>query len=297
MSQLDYEILTRAARRALAAPSVFNTQPWRWVVGDQLALYRDGTRQLGAVDPSGRLMLTSCGAALHHARVALAAAGWACDVTRLVTDTSDDLLATVRLTEPTAPSPEQTAVAAAIDLRHTDRRPFADELPDGAMLAIRYAVEAETLRVHRVRWDQMATLRAAAEQAIRTESTHAAYLAELARWTTRDAGSGDGVPADTVVRRVPRRIPTRTLSLDPDAGRPVPADGDRRTSYLILYGRGDAPVDWLRAGEALSAALLTATVQGVAVAPMSDLIEVDAARQLTRSMLAGMGLPLPLSEL
>jgi hypothetical protein len=52
-----------------------------------------------------------------------------------------------------------------------------------------------------------------------------------------------------------------------------------------------APATWLRAGEALSAALLTATMHGAATAPMSDLIEVDASRRLVRRLLAGRGHP------
>ncbi|MET7426337.1 hypothetical protein [Dactylosporangium sp. NPDC005555] len=67
--------LTQATFAALNAPSVQQTQPWRWRVGrDRLELFADWDRQLADVDPDGRLPLISCGAALHHARVALAAA-------------------------------------------------------------------------------------------------------------------------------------------------------------------------------------------------------------------------------
>src|SRR5690606_32132752 len=70
-------VLTRAAHAAGMAPSVHNTQPWRWrVFPEWLELYADRSRQLGRADPEGRLMTISCGAALHHARVALAAEGW-----------------------------------------------------------------------------------------------------------------------------------------------------------------------------------------------------------------------------
>ena len=53
------------------------------------------------------------------------------------------------------------------------------------MIGIRAAVEAESLRLHRVRWDQLARLRAAAEQAIEADAANPGYLAELARWTGR----------------------------------------------------------------------------------------------------------------
>ena len=291
MAELYHGVLAAAARRALAAPSVFNTQPWRWTVRDTLELRADRTRQLAAADASGRMLLVSCGAALHHARVAIAAAGCTCEVTRSVATGTDDVLATVRITDRVMPSPAQSALAAAIEVRRTDRRPFTDELPDEAMLAIRSAVEAEGVRVHRARWDQMATLRRAAELAIAVDASDGGYLAELATWTTRRSDTGDGVPADTIVRPVRRQVPTRVLGVPDDVGLDVPAGGDQHTSYLILFGAGDEPADWLRAGEALSAALLTGAVCGVAGAPMSDLIEVAAARNLIRSLLAGMGHP------
>lgn len=296
MSSLERAVLARAAHMSLGAPSVFNTQPWRWVVDDALTLYTAHDRQLRTADPAGRMLLTSCGAALHHARVALAAAGWETTVTRRVgvgrpEFDRDETLATVRLVGQVAPSPRYTALAAAIPCRHTDRRPYAEELPDEAMLAIRVAVEAEGLRVHRVRWDQLLHLRHAAEQAINAELANAAYRAELRLWTNRDTATGDGVPPETVIRQVSRAVPTRPFAVDPDAGLPAPDGGDTHSSYLILFGPGDDRGDWLRAGEALSAALLTATVHGVAAAPMSDLIEVPATRAHMRSMLAGMGYP------
>ena len=91
MSKIHHDALAAAARDALQAPSVFNTQPWRWRIdGDALELRADRDRQLTVADPDGRLLLLSCGAALHHVRVALAAAGWGVRVRRLVETFADD---------------------------------------------------------------------------------------------------------------------------------------------------------------------------------------------------------------
>nr|WP_255645430.1 hypothetical protein [Actinoplanes polyasparticus] len=69
--------LELAAREALRAPSVFNTQPWKWRLTDEsLEVSSDPARRLGVTDAEGRLLLISCGGALHHARMSLAAAGW-----------------------------------------------------------------------------------------------------------------------------------------------------------------------------------------------------------------------------
>jgi hypothetical protein len=45
-------VLDAAARTSLFAPSVFNTQPWRWrITGDSMELYADPARRLDVTDP------------------------------------------------------------------------------------------------------------------------------------------------------------------------------------------------------------------------------------------------------
>ena len=69
--QADYLIAT-AAR----APSVHNTQPWRFRVGEYtIELHADVCRKL-RVDPLGREMLISCGAALFGLRLAVRSLGY-----------------------------------------------------------------------------------------------------------------------------------------------------------------------------------------------------------------------------
>src|SRR5215831_1470625 len=61
------EMLATAAR----APSVHNTQPWRFAVGAHaIDLYADADRKVGQ-DRDGREMLISCGAALFGLRLAV----------------------------------------------------------------------------------------------------------------------------------------------------------------------------------------------------------------------------------
>jgi hypothetical protein len=74
----DDETVRSVIALAVRAPSIHNSQPWRWVAGERsLRLFTDSDRQLPATDPDGRDLLVSCGVALHHARVGFAAAGWA----------------------------------------------------------------------------------------------------------------------------------------------------------------------------------------------------------------------------
>ena len=56
--------LVTAVEDSLRAPSVHNTQPWRWRFrGTGVELHADRGRQLAATDPEGRDLVLSCGAA------------------------------------------------------------------------------------------------------------------------------------------------------------------------------------------------------------------------------------------
>src|SRR3954471_14844893 len=62
--------LRRIVSLATRAPSVHNTQPWRWhAAGSTLELFADHSRQLPVSDPAGRNLVLSCGAVLHHVQV------------------------------------------------------------------------------------------------------------------------------------------------------------------------------------------------------------------------------------
>lgn len=287
------EPLAEAAQRALRAPSVFNTQPWRWrVTAGTLDLYADRERQLAVADPDGRLLTLSCGAALHHVRVALAAAGYRTAVTRFPEPGNPDLLARVRITGEQQPNPREIALNGAIPVRRTDRRAFADQtVPGAAIQALRAAVEAEGAFLHEVHPNQMPMLAAATARAAEDELDDPAYRDELHQWTHRPQWSGDGVPPATAVRPSPRRVPVREHApgddtvLDPGAGH------DQGAAYTVLFGADDTPTSWLRAGEALSALLLTAVLEGLSAAPLSDTIELAWPRTLMRNLLGGVGEP------
>ena len=260
------QVLTRAAMAAGAAPSAFSTQPWRWrIVGDIVELRADRTRQLATTDPDGRLLTLSCGAALHHLRIVLDGTGWSYEVTREPDPADADLFARVRLTGQVAVDPLAVRRQQAIVLRRTDRRPFADvEVPAPLLDGLRMAAESEGAHLHLLRPDQMITLAALGGQAAAVEFADARYRSELDDWTNRPPASGDGVPAE-------------------------PAD--RFGRYAVLFTGADDRGAWLAAGEALSAVLLTAAIERLAVSPMSDVVEVPATRQRLRELLGGIGYP------
>lgn len=284
------EALERAAALAGYAPSVFNTQPWRWtVLADRLELSAVRERQLGVTDSDGRLLVVSCGAALHHARMALAAVGWECTVSRRPDPGRVDLLAVITPTAYRTADPAAVRPVQAMKMRHTDRRPLsAQPVSDDAVRAISEAVRGEGAYLHVLTGDQVYDLAAAAYRAGAVEETDEAAREEMAYWVAR--GDGFGVPAYTLPETQPAStVPARDFGQPGTL--PVGPGHDRAAAYGVLYSDGDVPLSWLRAGEALSAAWLTAGGLGVSVLPLSAVIEVAVTRVALRRLLVGLGWP------
>lgn len=284
--------LAEAAATAGRAPSVHNTQPWRWrVTGDTLDLYADRGRQLTTADPLGRLLTTSCGCALHHARVALAAQGWAASVEAFPDPQDADHLARVTLTGRTPVTPQAMRLVQTIAFRHTDRRPVVDvSVSDEAFEMLRRTASQLHTGLHPLRPDEVAELASAAAAANEIGLEDADQRAEMAYWVGGARPEGTGVPETAVPSHAPRTgVPGR------DFGHPgtlaVGAGHDRLATYAILFGRGDEPADWLRAGEALSAVWLLATELGLAVLPLSSVVEVAVTWERLRRILSHLDYP------
>ncbi|MEE3922437.1 nitroreductase [Micromonospora sp. BRA006-A] len=256
-------VLEAAARQSLHAPSVFNTQPWRWrVTGDALELRADADRQLAHTDPDGRLLILSRGAALHHARVSLTAVGWAVTVERLPDPADPSLLARVRTTGPADLDVPAGRLVDAIPRRRTDRRACGPAGAGGGAGPARgrrggrgrapargpAGPDADARRLHRSRRRRGAGRPRVPGGAAPLDPPPGGQRRRGARRHRRAA--------------VPRRVPLRDYGPRRAAGLSAGADFDRGAAYLILFGESDEPAAWLRGGEALSALLLTATAEG-----------------------------------
>jgi len=121
----DRKVILDAVTLACRAPSLHNSQPWRWIADGALHLFADRTRLVPATDSSGREMILSCGAVLDHLRVAIAAAGWDTTIARFPDPTQPDHVAAVEFDPLPIVGDTQRARADAIHRRRTDRLPFA----------------------------------------------------------------------------------------------------------------------------------------------------------------------------
>jgi nitroreductase len=286
------EVLYKAAAAAGHAPSIHNTQPWRWrLAGDTMDLFVERGRMLDVTDPDGRLATLSCGAALHHARIALAAHGWRAAVRRLPDPADPDHLASVHVEGPAPIGPDTERRAQNIRVRHTERRPVTgDPVGPAELSAITEAVESQGTRLHVLRPEQIYDLAAATSHAQGVESAETQWQQELARWTDGGRSAGTGVPDGVIPRVTPATtLPGRDFGRHGDL--PVGDGHDQSAVFGVLYGPADDPIDWLRAGEALSALWLVAVELHVSVLPLSAPIEVAVARENVRRLLSDLGHP------
>lgn len=285
-------ILRHAALRAMRAPSIHNTQPWRFVLtGDALEIHADPSRRLDVLDPRGRQLLTSCGCALLHARVAIEAAGRQALVLRFPDEHDPDLVACLRVGE-LHTYPGSSALDRAIDDRRTNRRAFSDEpVPESLVAELQRVAEQENAVLHHVaRPEHRAAVVRLTALADRIERSDPAYLDELHRWTTDDQRRPDGVQAASVPYVGPEAEPAAGLTIRGFDVRGMgwlpAADGAESTECLLLLGtRQDDRRSWLRAGEALERIWLTLTDRGYWASPLTQLIEVRTTHEQLRAEL------------
>ncbi|MDA3628163.1 nitroreductase family protein [Saccharopolyspora sp. WRP15-2] len=287
------ETMRAALALACRAPSVHNSQPWRWKLAEHSAhLHLDRSRLLPTIDPTGREMVISCGAALNHARIAFAAEGWLARVHRLPNPAQPEHLASIEFSELAEVDPHVEALAAAAAERRSDRRPFlTDQVPQEVLAPLREVAGLESCTLTFALADRdRREVELAIEHAGSVQRRQPEYQQELAAWSGRHA-SAEGVPARSIPAEHLRGMPERDFSLVAEGELPVPILDDGAV-LAVLSTRGDTFDDWLAAGEALSAVLLSATEQRLATCTLSQIGEVAASRNEVRAeVLGGSGNP------
>ncbi len=300
------ETVAELLRVATLAPSMHNTQPWRFRVlraSQAIELYADPSRMLGYGDPHGRAVHIACGAALFNLRVAVEVTGRE-PVVRLLPDPGrPELLAVLRLAGPHRPGEADTELYAAIAARRTNRGPFSNRpVPPGVLAELVQAASTEGATLHLPDHAETVRLLYLISDAERDLVADPGYRAELAQWVggTRDR---DGIPSSALGPRDPvGQTPVRDFT--PDRHQPLGyAWFEENPQLAVLSTPAGSRQDWMHAGQALQRVLLTATSRGVAVAPLTQPLETsdawlvrdprEGAEQPQLILRVGYGLPVP----
>jgi hypothetical protein len=276
---------------ATAAPSVHNTQPWRFRLRDRMVeVYADPGRRLAVLDPQGRELAISVGAAVLNLRVAMLAQART-PLLRLLPDPAEpNLAARVRLGPAVAPPDTAVMLSRAIPHRHTNRRPFAatavpPEVLDDLAAAARVEGGELVVADPPVRDAVLGVVRSA-ENYRRADP---AYRAELAEWTVEVPHRRDGVPPEAFGPwDALEVVPIRDFGLIQPVRRRSRVPFEDEPTIAVLYSAGDTPWEWLRAGQSLERVLLTATVRGVATTLMTQPLEIPELRALLADSAGGL---------
>jgi nitroreductase len=309
-------ILTDQARYLIAtaarAPSVHNTQPWRFRVSESaIELYCDPRRKLQA-DPAGREMLISCGAALFGLRLGIRSLGYQPVVGLLPDPAQLRLLARVTLGAAAPMNAAEREMLKALPHRHTHRGAFSPSpLPAGLLAGLQHDAVAEgatlTLVEPGLPYERLADIANAVNRRLKMDPR---AQAEAWRWSRSPASlARDGVPAHAfpatalpattlpaMRRRQRKRLPQRDFDLGRGFGL-QDADGPPPAVTAVLLTSGDTRADWLRAGQALHRLLAHAAARWVFASLHTQLLEITLIRALIRDRLALPGAPQMLLQL
>jgi hypothetical protein len=298
----DWDEVVAAATRA---PSIHNTQPWRFTgSADRLAVFFDPERVLPVLDPTHRQQMISCGVAVEFAAVALRAGGRDVEVDVAPEPDDPDHLATVRIVGERMAGDDDQALAAAIPERHTTRAPFLPREVPAALIdrlqeeAGEYGVWVEDVSREDAELVTVFLLNRAEE----AEQGDPAYRAELEAWLRTDPNAVDGVPVSAVPGDDPAARPSnwlirdflvgqRTVQTPAVAAADDPPPAVERPAVLLLGTTGDDRSAWVQAGRALGRLLLRLTAAGLAASPLTQALDWPATRARLQMELSLVGHP------
>ncbi|KPI05292.1 nitroreductase [Actinobacteria bacterium OK074] len=286
---LDVATLEKLLSAAVAAPSIHNTQPWRFRVDPDtvtLEIRAAVDRGLRHTDPAGRALHLSVGCALFNLRVAVAHFGWE-PVTRLLPRPDEpDLLAAVRLggTARAAPAPD---LYDAVWRRHSSRFPFsARPLPTAVATELVEAAHSEGALLSRPEPGETDRLLDLTGQAEHRNTDDPDRAAESRRWVRAADRQELGMPTEVLGPQDSReRIPMRDFGAHRHPAVLPSRPFEKRPSIAVLSTAHDRRTDWLRAGQALEHVLLVATAHGLRASLLHQALEWPDLREqlVTRS--------------
>jgi hypothetical protein len=292
-TMVNSEIIDSAVRLASRAPSLHNSQPWRWVADRSgLHLFADPSRKMASADASGREALIGCGAALHHLGVAMTAAGWTVRVERFPNPNDLKHLASIDFSPLEFVTVGHRDRADAIARRRTDRLPFDAPTNWRAFeTEMRNVMNDDSVRMYVLSDTVRSELAEASRLSASLRLYDSAYHAELDWWTGGFEPYG-GIP--------PSSLASVTESERVDVGRefPVGPAGERRTgvtqdrsTILVLSTSDDSRGDAVRCGEMLSSVLLECTLAGMATCTLSHITESAAGRSVIGALTGSTAFP------
>ncbi|TDW92218.1 nitroreductase [Kribbella sp. VKM Ac-2566] len=285
----EVDILLTAAAHA---PSMYNTQPWRFEVhGPVIDVLADEERSLPIADPSGRAARVAIGAAAFNLRVAAAVLG---HKSRLAIDPDParpEVVARLFLDDRTAPVPELGKLYADVSERHTYRGPLLDvPIPRRVQVHLDDAARREGAQLHWLGSTAMSRLAELQRQADAADLADEDRLNERLRWVGGDR-SRDGIPEETLGPLPAGTAFVRDLSLGLDSSHRDRIGYEAHPAIAVLSTEDEDGAAWVGAGVALERVLLVATSYDLTASFLNQVLERPADRAGVRELIGGRSWP------
>lgn len=286
-------VIARAVEVACRAPSLYNSQPWRWVVtSTAVDLFADPQRVLRSTDSSGREALISCGAVLDHFRTAMAATGWNTNVDEFPNPNKLEHLATIDFAPLDYVTQAWRDRADAILRRRSDRLPFgAPENWESFEALLRSSFDSELAALDVLADDARPQLAEASRLTASLRRYDDFYHREL-QWWTAPFRQSEGIPPSALVSR------SEADRVGVGRGFPVSGYGDRRAAttqdqakILVLSTPEDTRADAFHSGQVLSGVLLECTMAGLATCPLTHITELEESRDVIADLIGRKVMP------
>lgn len=295
----EAERLQFLVRYAVLAPSSHNTQPWLFrISGNHVEVRADNSRWLSVADPDKRELSISIGCAVENLCLAAERFGYSPSV-RYHPEDSGDRVVTVRLEAARhEPSAENMRLFGMITRRRTNRRPYRSDPVDEQATAWLGSLVAD----ERIWWlsslqlangDDLVEL--AADLAARgdeVEFADPAFRKELGIWV------GRGLLGTPWLGSKLAQLAVTTFDLGRSQGR-SDAALVRSAPALLCLGAAEASRETcVRLGRAFQRLALGAQDVGLAMHPMSQIIQVgDTRERLAAALPEGHDYPLHVARM
>ncbi|MDX6263349.1 MAG: hypothetical protein QOH84_5037 [Kribbellaceae bacterium] len=278
--QLSMEQIDVLLAAAVAAPSMHNTQPWRFEVnGTVIDVFLDGSRALPTEDPTGRAMRIAAGAAVFNLRCAAAHLELGSGYGLSPNPSEPDLVARIVLEDAQQVDPALKQLYRQVERRHTSRLPARPAPPaSDSRIALMLAAATEGAELTWLPKADAAQVMAMIVDVDLREIGDWKRTAERSKWVGGDR-TVDGVPNSVLgPRPTVYPAPVRNLGAPSEARSRPTAKFETDAALAVLSTDHDGPVDQLVAGIALEHVLLAATRDGLTASFLNQPLEFDDLR-------------------
>ncbi|WP_280459435.1 Acg family FMN-binding oxidoreductase [Nocardia carnea] len=284
----DVQTVREIVARACRAPSLHNSQPWRWTWnGEFLRLYAEERRLLPYTDAFNRQGIIACGAALDHAQVAGAAAGWEMQASVFPDPLDRAHLASLLFRGRHAPLEADELLGTAIETRYTDRLPFTAPFQwSGLDVVLRTLCRSFGTHLHVVDRSRHRDLNRISDTAAALRRADPRYQEELHGWAGDTWRPYAGVPASArATAQAAEKVAAGRMFPVGAAGAATGFQIEDRAVLVVLSSDSDAVESVLDCGRALSQLLLECTVEGMSTCALTHVTETPSVRAMVSDLL------------